>query len=161
MYCPNCAAQIDGTKFCRSCGANVSLVPQALTGQLSAGQGRSSEKSGREVSVEAMTSSFFSGIGLFVAAFAVLEFAPAGRIWWFWLLIPAFGAIGRGIGQYLRWRETARCEPGGGNRLASPPSRPEPLAVPEVGSGERFEVVDTGRLPGSVDRKSTRLNSSH
>ena len=34
MYCPNCAATIDGVKFCRSCGSNVSLVPQAMSGQL-------------------------------------------------------------------------------------------------------------------------------
>jgi hypothetical protein len=33
MYCPQCANPVDGTKFCRSCGANVSLVPQALAGQ--------------------------------------------------------------------------------------------------------------------------------
>ena len=35
MYCPNCAAQIEDTqKYCRSCGANVSLVSQALKGIL-------------------------------------------------------------------------------------------------------------------------------
>src|SRR5262245_30690248 len=34
MYCPQCAAPIDGLKFCRSCGTNVSLVSQAITGRL-------------------------------------------------------------------------------------------------------------------------------
>src|SRR5688500_16777618 len=35
MFCPKCATQnLDGASFCRSCGANISLVPQALTGQL-------------------------------------------------------------------------------------------------------------------------------
>ena len=35
MFCPKCATQnVDGASFCRSCGANVSLVPQALSGQL-------------------------------------------------------------------------------------------------------------------------------
>src|SRR6185503_8064340 len=34
MFCPNCAAQnLDGASFCRVCGANISLVPQALSGQ--------------------------------------------------------------------------------------------------------------------------------
>jgi hypothetical protein len=34
MYCPKCAAQIEDTqKFCRACGANVSLVSQALEGR--------------------------------------------------------------------------------------------------------------------------------
>src|SRR5262245_64993159 len=35
MYSPNCAAQIEETqKYCRSCGTDVSLVSQALKGQL-------------------------------------------------------------------------------------------------------------------------------
>ena len=35
MFCPKCAAQnIEGASFCRVCGANISLVPQALTGQI-------------------------------------------------------------------------------------------------------------------------------
>jgi len=35
MFCPKCATpNTDGASFCRSCGANISLVPQALTGQL-------------------------------------------------------------------------------------------------------------------------------
>ena len=35
MFCPKCATQnSEGASFCRSCGANISLVPQALTGQL-------------------------------------------------------------------------------------------------------------------------------
>ena len=34
MFCPKCASQnVDGAHFCRACGANISLVPQALTGQ--------------------------------------------------------------------------------------------------------------------------------
>ena len=34
MYCPNCAIQItDDVKFCRSCGANLRVVKEALTGQ--------------------------------------------------------------------------------------------------------------------------------
>ncbi len=35
MFCPKCATQnVDGASFCRSCGANISLIPQALNGQL-------------------------------------------------------------------------------------------------------------------------------
>ena len=34
MFCPKCATQnLDGASFCRSCGANISLIPQALAGQ--------------------------------------------------------------------------------------------------------------------------------
>ena len=126
MFCPNCAATIDGARFCRSCGANVSLVPQALTGQLPAPGSSVGDKRGNSAGIEKATSSFFSGIGLFIAAFAVLSFAPGGRIWWFWLLIPAFGSIGHGVGQYLRHREL---------------ERKRSLGLPETERG-----VDTGRL---------------
>ena len=35
MFCPKCATQnLDGASFCRSCGANISLIPQALAGQV-------------------------------------------------------------------------------------------------------------------------------
>ncbi len=35
MYCPKCGAQnIEDAKFCRGCGADIGLVPQALTGHL-------------------------------------------------------------------------------------------------------------------------------
>src|SRR5690349_6772059 len=35
MFCPKCATQnLDGASFCRVCGANISMVPQALTGQI-------------------------------------------------------------------------------------------------------------------------------
>ena len=38
MYCPNCANQItDDVKFCRSCGANLRGVQDALTGRNSQG----------------------------------------------------------------------------------------------------------------------------
>lgn len=148
MYCPNCAAVIDGSRFCRSCGANVSLVPQALTGQLPTVGG----KHGQPPGIEKAASSLFSGIGLFIAAFAVLTFAPAGRIWWFWLLIPAFGSIGHGVGQYLRYRDLTRsCQ------LELPVTEPGvetgrlPAGLPEVrGSGEPVAAK------GSVVEQTTR-----
>ncbi|HEX9918011.1 MAG TPA: zinc-ribbon domain-containing protein, partial [Pyrinomonadaceae bacterium] len=35
MYCPKCGTQnTDDASFCRGCGANVSLVPQALAGHM-------------------------------------------------------------------------------------------------------------------------------
>lgn len=137
MYCPNCASPIDGVRFCRSCGANVSLVSQALSGQLAPAGDRSGDgKSGRSPSIEAAASSFFSGIGLFIAAFGALSFAPAGRLWWFWILIPAFGSMGHGIGQYLRYREQLRLRSGPPN-LFSP------------------QVPDTGQLPVSAPEMAT------
>ncbi|MGH9903752.1 MAG: zinc-ribbon domain-containing protein, partial [Pyrinomonadaceae bacterium] len=40
MFCPRCAAQnVDDASFCRACGTNISLVPQALTGRFSEAEG--------------------------------------------------------------------------------------------------------------------------
>jgi hypothetical protein len=85
MYCPNCAASIDGVKFCRSCGANVSLVPQAMKEQLPQ-SGYANDKRSRDhhglrkkgPSIENAITELFSGIGFVVAAIIVLFMVPKG-----------------------------------------------------------------------------------
>src|SRR5262249_34591626 len=118
MYCPKCAAQIEDTqKFCRSCGANVSLVSQALEGQLPnaltigvhAGRGRHRRRNWHEEkrppSIERAVGSFFTGIGFIMAALAVLFFFPGGVTWGWAFFIPGFACLGGGAGQYLRLKE--------------------------------------------------------
>src|SRR5690348_2207211 len=76
MFCPRCAAQnTEEAKFCRSCGADISLVPQALTGAL-AGRLAAGEESplsrrdrrharrhdGKPVNIERAVRSFFMGL---------------------------------------------------------------------------------------------------
>ena len=113
MYCPACAAPIDGMRYCRACGANVSLVPQALSGQLSSTPATppvpSSDKGRREgsadvPSVESISKSLFSGVGMLLVSLLVWRFFPGGAFWWFWLLIPAFASIGQGLGKYWQLR---------------------------------------------------------
>src|SRR5262245_18218881 len=124
MYCPNCAAPIDGVKFCRSCGSNVSLIPQAMSGQLSQSddaegnrrlgrhfhreywEGRSHRM--REPSIDRATTSVFSGIGFLLAAMFVCFYFPGGFTWGWAFLFPAFSLVGKGVGQYLRWKEQQR-----------------------------------------------------
>jgi hypothetical protein len=117
MYCPNCAAPIDGAKFCRACGANVSLVPQALTGQLPTvpaadddeyGRRRHRRRGAKPLSIEKAASSFFTGIGFLIASLAVMRYFPGGMTWGWAFLIPAFACIGDGVGQYLRLKEQER-----------------------------------------------------
>ena len=109
MYCPNCAAPIDGVKFCRSCGANVGLVPQAMTGRLAEvveedhSHGRRRRRN-KQPSIESATRSFFTGIGFILVALAIWRFFPGGSVWWFWMLLPALGSIGAGIGECLSFR---------------------------------------------------------
>jgi hypothetical protein len=131
MYCPNCAASIEGVKFCRSCGANVGLVPQAMTGRLPEGTeedcapGRRRRRN-REPSIEGATRSFFTGIGFVLVALAVWRFFPGGSVWWFWMLIPALGAIGSGLGECLSFRSKQQhfILPVGPPRAVTPQPRP-------------------------------------
>jgi hypothetical protein len=127
MYCPKCGMQAaDGSAFCRSCGANLDLVSKALTGELvppeTADDIRRRARAERITSVvkdyhdetkhgrkrraspEHAITSIFTGLGFLLVAFAALEFAPAGRIWWFWMLIPAFTILGKGISQLFSLR---------------------------------------------------------
>jgi zinc-ribbon domain len=147
MFCPNCSAQIEETqKYCRSCGTDVSLVSQALKGQLPSsdafGTHREYRRRLRErrredkrpPGIEGAVRTFFTGIGFIFVSFAALEFAPAGGIWWFWLLIPAFSCMGAGIGQFLKLREQRRQQQG--SQIDSTPGQPaftSPTArMPEI-----------------------------
>lgn len=104
MYCPRCAAQnIDNASFCRSCGANLSLVPQALSGRLPEDQSDKVERA-----IEAMKRRREPNLGrgirrtsvgfAFLLIVAALFFArsPIG-FRGIWLLIPAFLLLGKGI----------------------------------------------------------------
>jgi hypothetical protein len=148
MYCPKCAAPVDGMKFCRKCGANVSLVPQALTGELPTAQPDHYEHGGRRrdrhrrqegpPSMEGAAREFFVGLGFLLVALAIWQFFPGGFSWWFWLLLPAFGMMGKGVGQYLSVREQQRHLP--------PPQFNAPTAMPQATLQPQFSVPTTSEL---------------
>ena len=110
MFCPKCATQnLDGASFCRSCGANISLIPQALDGLLPGNDqlqrsDRSSRrrKRQREPSIEDAIRSITMGVAFTVISLLVSRYAPGGSVWWFWMLIPAFGCFARGISELVR-----------------------------------------------------------
>jgi len=160
MYCPNCTAVIEGSKYCRACGANVSLVAQALTGQLGSGELAEATAERRSRVIEKAVSSLFSGLGLIVASIAVLNFAPGGRIWWYWLLVPAFASIGHAASQYLRYREIGRSR-----QVESPEALTARLSADRLGvqPGEpSLERLQSGQVnqrdltPASVVEQTTR-----
>ena len=111
MFCPKCATQnIDGASYCRSCGANISLIPQALGGQLpTAEQPQWSDRYSRkrrrhEPSIEEAIRTITMGVAFTILSILVAKYAPAGQIWWFWMLIPAFGCFGKGFAELARLR---------------------------------------------------------
>lgn len=157
MFCPKCAAQnLEGASFCRVCGANISLVPQALTGQMQ--QVKSAEpltKSERRAMRRAPTldnafRNAFMGIAFLLITFALMV-SDMGRGWWFWMFIPAFSLMGTGIAQYIRYRE-AQNRPILGNPSVPPQvqSAPSTTAFPIRSTGERMAT------PPSVTEGTTR-----
>ena len=169
MFCPNCAAQnTEEAKFCRACGADISLVPQAMTGalaeKLAAGEENSLSRrdrrharrhGGKPVNIERAVRSFFMGFAFIFVAFALKIWAPfVGSTWWFWLFIPAFGMLADGVTTYLRLAEEKKKQ-----QLAAPPFYPPPpTAVPHAPRVNELPQRNTGEMipPPSVTEATTR-----
>lgn len=159
MFCPKCATQnLDGASFCRSCGANISLIPHALSGQLpqvrqdeDIDEGRRSRRrqGRREPSLDNAFKNVFMGIAFLLVSVA-LAFSRMGYGWWFWMLIPAFSMMGTGVAQYIRLKEREKQSflPGNiGQPSMQPPRRV--AAFPTRGTGELV-------APPSVTEGTTR-----
>ena len=117
MFCPKCATQnLDGASFCRGCGANISLVSQALSGQMTQPQPPAEQevdeggafcsprrKKGKELTLDQAFKNAFMGVAFLIIALALSR--TIGQGWWFWMLLPAFSLMGTGLAQYIRVRE--------------------------------------------------------
>ncbi len=138
MFCPKCATQnVEGASFCRSCGSNISLIPQALSGQLSTPQvedfsERLRGRRRREPTIEEAIRSLTMGIAFAVISILVGKYSPGGWTWWYWLLIPAAASFGKGFSVLARLK-AARNQ----NQPSSQPQlntvRPADLPAPKTG----------------------------
>ena len=139
MFCPKCATQnLDGASFCRTCGANISLVPQAMTGQVvqpqppveevvdeSCGSRRGRR---RQLTLDVAFKNMFIGVAFLIISIALSRSIGAG--WWFWMLIPAFLMMGTGIGQFIRLRERSKRDMLVEPRVPTGLPRQEPVMFP-------------------------------
>jgi zinc-ribbon domain len=158
MFCPKCAAQnVEGASFCRVCGANISLVPQALSGQLpresdeglSRAEQRHRRRHGKEGGLDQAFRNAFMGLGFLFVAIA-LSFS-IGRGWWFWMLIPAFSMMGTGVAQYIRVKDQ--------QKKSFPQTAPFQPAIQPPPRVTAFPRRNTGELvapPPSVTEGTTR-----
>jgi ribosomal protein L40E len=139
MFCPKCATQnVDDASFCRSCGANISLVPRAMSGRLpDANQPPqfdrySRKRRQREPSIEEAIQGITMGVAFTIVSLLVARYAPAGEIWWFWMLIPAFGCFGKGFTALARLR-LARSQPQSNEQTQLNSVRQQDLPAPKTG----------------------------
>ena len=154
MYCPKCATQnAEDTKFCRSCGSNLSLVPQALTGRLpEAPSGRRRHRNrernhdrGGPANLANGITKLFVGLGFLLVSLA-LGLSSVGRGWWFWMLIPAFASLGKGVAEIVSAKYSPSLTQGMSQPAMPPASRPGELPP-------RNEVLFP---PPSVTEQTTR-----
>ncbi|HZG51923.1 MAG TPA: zinc ribbon domain-containing protein [Pyrinomonadaceae bacterium] len=162
MYCPRCAAQnLDDAKFCRACGADIRLVPQALQGTLPAASARPNEAATRDkkkprppATEDEALKSLFTGFALFII-FLIGIFVFRGAFWvTIWFIIPALSNVGEGIGQLIRARQERAY------LTEMPPSevgnfRTAPFApvVRELSTPDTAEII---HAPASVTDVTTR-----
>jgi hypothetical protein len=142
MFCPKCATNnLDGASFCRGCGANISLVPQALTGQLMQPPVEEIAEGGRrhrrrrdrgDATLDQAFKNIFMGVGFLVLAIVLSR--TIGQWWWLFMLFPATSLLGQGIAQFIRIRERERrtqmAPPPVRQAFAQQPQTPEQLRPP-------------------------------
>ena len=150
MYCPNCASQnTDDGKFCRTCGANLSLVPQALTGELPERRRRRHRRNRAQSRTPDLSHGVQKAFGGFSFLFIALVLCLLRRYWGVWMLIPGFMALGKGIAEIIAVREAQRAVARSGNMASAPVPNTGPLAA------------DTSRElmapPASVTENTTKL----
>ena len=165
MFCPKCATQnLEGASFCRTCGANISLVPQALTGQMVQPPVEEVADSScvprgrrRPLTLDVAFKNIFIGVAFFIISIALSRTIGAG--WWFWMLIPAFLMIGGGLARYMQIRRRERAQFGESGLAASGLSGVRINALPDrstefINPASGYRTGDL--VPPSVTESTTR-----
>ncbi len=148
MYCPRCAAENgDDSKFCRRCGTDISLVPQALSRTLpetSQGEAPVNQYAGK---IESGVKKSFMGLGFILISLAML--AGRNHDWWI-MLVPAAVLLGKGISQILTlWYAGLLIRP----KVAGP-NRVEPIDQPPQ---RRF--LESAAPPSVTEQTTRNINA--
>lgn len=160
MFCPKCGQQNpENGKFCRGCGTDLGNVTNAL----SAPPVSQSlvDKKGKPVSWEGAITKFATGFAFLAIAIVLgVTNMAGGRVWWFWMLIPAFTMIGSGVAQYVQLKKAEKgllpqtpieSKP---NLTAGPNTALPPAQTSWVTPESRYKTGDL--VPPSVTDGTTR-----
>jgi hypothetical protein len=168
VFCPKCGVRnVDDAKFCRACGADISLVPQALTRTLPEGafgvlEVAEEEKKGKKhrkykfkepPTLEKGLAKTFEGIAYLLIVTIGFFYFFGGVFLWIWFIIPALSSFGEGIGKII---ESRRAHDALGPRAPFPPgdiTLPEPAPRAELATRSTSEITPQ---PLSVTEETTR-----
>lgn len=166
MFCPKCGTKNpDNGRFCRSCGADLGNVTAALSGKPSKMQYVVDPRK-RGVSWEHAITKIFTGLAFLIVSLILGYTGKFGaQVWWFWLLIPAFGSLGSGVAQVVQLKklekqESAFAPQNTSNVLNSAPDKNAlPPTKNDYVEPSKQSIYDTGDLverPASVTEGTTR-----
>jgi hypothetical protein len=154
MFCPKCGVKnLEDVKFCRGCGADIRLVPQALAGSLTELAALEPKVKDEKVSkpdesptLDKGLENVFSSVAFFLIIMLGFVYFKGFFLVWIWFIIPALGQLGKGIGQLIRAGREPRSLP-----PASPEVAPHATHTPALTGAATAEIV-----PPSVTENTTR-----
>lgn len=168
MFCPKCGVKnVDDAKYCRACGADIGLVPQALARSLpegafgvldveeeeSGGSKKRKYKFKEPPTLEKGLSKCMEGVAYLIIFLTGFFYFWGGIFLWIWFIIPALATFGEGVGQIIRSRSGDNTLPArapfGAGELAPPSSH----AAGELPARATSEIVAP---PPSVTEETTR-----
>jgi hypothetical protein len=166
MFCPNCGVRnLEDAKFCRSCGADIRLVPQAMTGLLveapppaleveereKEGGKKSKRKAKEPPTLEKGLENIFVGIAFLIIFLLGFFYLRGAYMIWVWFIIPALACVGEGLGQVIRSRSS--------RALPTQVVARAPVAFKHAPRQSELPAPDTSEItmpPASVTEGTTR-----
>lgn len=160
MFCPKCGLQnADITKFCRSCGADLSSALAVVDGKLS---GRLAKSENHNDLYSSGIRNLLLGVGFFIISILLYRIPPHDTFFWLLMLFPAFSLIASGISRIVKANEMKSKKNSDVIQPNSFPATQSNPALPPIQteyikpSKSIYETDDLAGLPLSVTEPTTR-----